>query len=82
MKARLVGFARFWYEFVIGDDWRIAAGVVVAFGLTYWLSIAAIPSWWLTPLAVVVLLALSLRRASGSGRSKLQGAPRLPRRQR
>jgi hypothetical protein len=21
------GFLRFWWEFVIGDDWRIAAGV-------------------------------------------------------
>jgi len=23
------GFFRFWWEFVIGDDWRIAAGVAV-----------------------------------------------------
>jgi len=23
------GFARFWWDFVVGDDWRIAAGVVV-----------------------------------------------------
>ena len=22
------GFLRFWWDFVIGDDWRIAAGVV------------------------------------------------------
>ena len=22
-------FARFWWDFVVGDDWRIAAGVVV-----------------------------------------------------
>jgi hypothetical protein len=26
MRA-LRGFARFWWDFVIGDDWRIAAGV-------------------------------------------------------
>jgi hypothetical protein len=27
---RLVrGFLRFWYDFIVGDDWRIAAGVVV-----------------------------------------------------
>jgi hypothetical protein len=25
----LSGFARFWWDFVIGDDWRIAAGVGV-----------------------------------------------------
>jgi hypothetical protein len=24
----LAAFARFWYEFIVGDDWRIAAGVV------------------------------------------------------
>jgi hypothetical protein len=22
------GFARFWWDFVVGDDWRIAVGVV------------------------------------------------------
>ena len=27
---RLVkGFGRFWWDFIVGDDWRIAAGVVV-----------------------------------------------------
>ena len=23
------GFGRFWWDFVVGDDWRIAAGVVL-----------------------------------------------------
>ena len=23
----LVGFGRFWWDFIIGDDWKIAAGV-------------------------------------------------------
>jgi hypothetical protein len=28
--VRLVkGFGRFWWDFIVGDDWRIAAGVVV-----------------------------------------------------
>ncbi len=26
----LAGFGRFWWDFVVGDDWRIAAGVLVA----------------------------------------------------
>ena len=26
------GFARFWWDFVIGEDWRIAAGVVAVLG--------------------------------------------------
>jgi hypothetical protein len=23
------GFARFWWDFIVGDDWRIAVGVVL-----------------------------------------------------
>jgi hypothetical protein len=26
-------FGRFWFDFLVGEDWRIAAGVVVALGL-------------------------------------------------
>jgi curli biogenesis system outer membrane secretion channel CsgG len=26
------GFCRFWYDFVVGDDWRIAAGVAGVLG--------------------------------------------------
>ena len=29
----LRSFGRFWYDFVIGDDWKIAAAVVVALGI-------------------------------------------------
>jgi hypothetical protein len=62
--AWLRGFGAFWYDFVVGDDWRVAVGVVVALGLTYVLSTAtSIPSWWVLPVAVVILLTLSLRRA-------------------
>jgi hypothetical protein len=25
----LRAFGRFWYDFIVGDDWRIAAGVVL-----------------------------------------------------
>jgi hypothetical protein len=28
MKRLAVGFLRFWWDFIVGDDWRIAAGVV------------------------------------------------------
>jgi len=31
----LKSFGRFWYEFIVGDDWKIAAAVVVALGLTF-----------------------------------------------
>ena len=60
----LVGFGRFWWDFVIGDDWRAAAGVGLAIGLTAGLVAAGLDAWWLMPAAVAAVLALSLRRAS------------------
>ncbi|NUR98389.1 MAG: hypothetical protein HOV67_24425 [Kribbellaceae bacterium] len=29
----LKAFGQFWYDFVIGDDWKIAAAVVVTLGV-------------------------------------------------
>jgi uncharacterized membrane protein len=60
---RLRAFGRFWYDFVVGDDWRVAAGVVVALGATALLVAAGLDAWWLLPAAVAVLFGLSLRRA-------------------
>jgi hypothetical protein len=53
------------WEFVVGDDWRMAAGVVLALALTAILASAGVAAWWVMPLAVLGLLALSLRRAGG-----------------
>jgi hypothetical protein len=52
------------WEFVVGDDWRTAVGVVAALGLTALLADARIAAWWLLPLAVLALLVLSIRRAA------------------
>jgi hypothetical protein len=52
----------FWWDFVVGDDWRIAAGVVLALGLSASLAATGVPAWWLLPLAVALLLYVSLRR--------------------
>ena len=57
-------FARFWYEFVVGDDWRVAVGIAVALGLTAILVRLDVTAWWLLPLAVVLLLGLSVRGAA------------------
>jgi uncharacterized membrane protein len=57
---------RFWYGFIVGDDWTVAVGVVAALGLTAVLAHAGVPAWWLLPVAVVALLALSLIRAARS----------------
>jgi hypothetical protein len=67
MAARIRAFAAFWYDFVIGDDWLVAAGVVISLALTYALSQAAVPAWWLVPLFLVLLLPISLWRATRRG---------------
>jgi hypothetical protein len=60
---RLAAFGRFWWEFVIGDDWLVAVLVAAAIGATAVLAAASVAAWWLLPLAVPVALWLSLRRA-------------------
>ncbi len=61
---RLQGGAVGVWEFVVGDDWRTALGVVLALALTAALAETAVAAWWVMPLAVLVLLALSVRRAA------------------
>jgi uncharacterized membrane protein len=60
----VVSFGRFWWDFVVGDDWRAAALVVVAIGATAAVAASDIAAWWVMPLAVVLVLAVSLRRAA------------------
>jgi len=59
----VIAFLRFWYEFIVGDDWRVAAAVITAIALTAALAGAGISAWWVLPLAVVATLFASLRRA-------------------
>ena len=61
---RLKAFGAFWWDFIVGDDWVLAAGVVAALAVTWFLTHRDISAWWLLPLAVVALLVLSLRRAA------------------
>ena len=62
--SRLRGFGRFWWDFVVGDDWRVAAGVLVSLVATKLLTVEGVNAWWLLPVAVLVLLGASLRRAT------------------
>ena len=62
--SRIRAFGRFWYEFVVGDDWRVAVGVVTALGLTALLAARGVPTWWLLPLLVAAVLAASVWRVA------------------
>ena len=65
--SRLRAFGLFWYDFVVGDDWRIAVGLVAALGLTAVLVGLSIAAWWLLPLAVDRLA----RRVGAAGGARL-----------
>jgi hypothetical protein len=62
MTGRLKAFAQFWYDFVVGDDWRVAVAVLAALALTYAVSTTSAPAWPILPAVVAVLLPLSLWR--------------------
>ncbi|HSY15172.1 MAG TPA: hypothetical protein VK816_04225 [Jatrophihabitantaceae bacterium] len=64
MIARIRAFGAFWYDFVVGDDWRVAAGVVVALAITYGVGRSTSTGWWIVPVAVALLLPFSLWRAT------------------
>ena len=58
-------FGRFWYDFVIGDDWVIAVVVVVAVTITALLAHnTSFPAWIVMPCAAVAVLAISILRAA------------------
>lgn len=67
MTRKLRAFGAFWYDFVVGDDWRLAVAVVLALGLTFGISRAGVPSWWVVPVTVLVLLPASLHAARRQG---------------
>jgi hypothetical protein len=52
------------WDFVVGDDWRLALGVVLALGVTALAAGAGATAWWITPVVVAALLGLSVWRAA------------------
>jgi hypothetical protein len=63
--AKIRAFGAFWYDFIIGDDWRVAVGVGAALAITYGLSrTTEVPGWWIVVAAVAVLLPLSIHRVT------------------
>jgi hydrogenase/urease accessory protein HupE len=60
----VAAFGRFWWDFVVGDDWLVAVGLVVALGVTAAIAHHDVTAWWLLPVAVVALLVVSIRRTA------------------
>jgi hypothetical protein len=64
MVRRLRAFGAFCYDFVVGDDWRVAVAVVLGLVITWLLARVGVPSWWLLPVVVLLVLPWSLWRAT------------------
>jgi hypothetical protein len=66
------GFFAFWYDFIVGDAWEVAAGVLLTLIALYLLAHYASSSFstygaLLFPVVIVALLGYSLWRVRDSG---------------
>ncbi len=59
-----VAFGKFWYGFIIGDDWVGAAGVLVLIGGTWGLVRAGAPAIWFGPVAIIATAVLLVWRGA------------------
>jgi hypothetical protein len=60
---RLRTFGHFWWDFVIGDDWRLALAGAVALALTALVARTSVAAWWIAPAIVITLLVATLAGA-------------------
>jgi hypothetical protein len=63
----VVGFGRFWWDFLVGDTPELFVGVVAALGAVAWLCLdhaARNAAALILPVLVVLLLGWSVRKAS------------------
>lgn len=72
LKKYVSGFFKFWYDFIIGDEWQVAAAILWAFLVTYSSSLVYIQAWYIVPIAVSVLLYQSVLNATPKGKDRLR----------
>ena len=59
-------FLAFWIDFILGDDWHIAAGAALLLMLVWATTDVTSAAWALLPIGVMLILARSLRRAASA----------------
>lgn len=63
VASTALGVLRFFYRFIVGDDWTVALVIVLGLAATGLLAARGIQAWWLVPLLAIVMTGVSLRRA-------------------
>jgi hypothetical protein len=62
---KLGAFLRFWYDFLVGDDWRVAVTVALALAVTVVVDrTTGSAPWWILVAAVAVALPASVYRVT------------------
>jgi hypothetical protein len=46
----------FWWDFVVGDDWRLALSAALALAITAAVAEQGATAWWITPVVVTTAL--------------------------
>ncbi|HUZ77578.1 MAG TPA: hypothetical protein VMV93_08375 [Chloroflexota bacterium] len=59
---QLKAFYAFWYDFIIGDDWTVAVGVIALFAIIWLVPTSHAVAWLIVPIVVMLLLAFSVWR--------------------
>ena len=62
--SRLRAVALFIWDFVVGDDWRLASGVAVGLAVTAVVASSGVVAWWTLPALAGAMLTVSVWRAS------------------
>jgi hypothetical protein len=57
-----VAVGRFIYDYIFGDDWVVAAVMIVALVATGLLVAAHVNAWWLVPVLAIAMTGFSLWR--------------------
>jgi len=64
---RLRQFGAFWYDFIVGDDWRVALAVAVALVPTFVVNhLTGATPWWIVVAAVGTVLPVTIYGATRS----------------
>ena len=64
LASALRAVAFFIWDFVVGDDWRLALGVAVGLALTAVVASSGVVAWWILPALAGAMLTVSVWRSS------------------